>query len=61
MNEKYQYFNGWKYTRDEKTGYYLEKTCPICGETFSANKYDRTITCGRSCANRYKHRKAVET
>lgn len=26
MNEKYQYFNGRKYTRDDKTGYYLNST-----------------------------------
>lgn len=26
MSEKYQYFNGLKYTRDDKTGYYLNST-----------------------------------
>lgn len=26
MNEKYQYFNGVKFTRDDKTGYYLNST-----------------------------------
>lgn len=26
MSEKHQYFNGRKYTRDEKTGYYLNST-----------------------------------
>lgn len=26
MNEKYQYFNGLKFTRDDKTGYYLNST-----------------------------------
>lgn len=26
MTEKYQYFNGMKFTRDEKTGYYLNST-----------------------------------
>ena len=26
MSEKYQYFNGLKFTRDDKTGYYLNST-----------------------------------
>lgn len=26
MSEKYQYFNGLKFTRDDKTGYYLDST-----------------------------------
>lgn len=29
MSEKYQYYNGLKFTRDEKTGYYLNSTLRI--------------------------------
>lgn len=30
------------------------RTCPVCGKTFSVNKYRKTVTCCRSCANKYR-------
>lgn len=34
----------------------IEKVCPICNTTFSTNKYRSSVTCSKSCANRYKWR-----
>lgn len=30
------------------------KKCPVCFENFETNKYSKTITCSKSCGNRYK-------
>ena len=32
----------------------VEKVCEICGSKFKTNKYSKTKTCSRSCANRLK-------
>lgn len=32
----------------------VERTCPVCGNVFKTNKYGHTITCSRSCTNRYR-------
>lgn len=34
----------------------IEKTCPICGNTFLTNKYRPSKTCSRSCANKLRYR-----
>lgn len=33
------------------------KKCPICGKTFTSNKFDHAETCSRSCANRIRSRR----
>lgn len=38
-----------KYRRDNKIDH-ITKECVVCGETFSSNRYDKTITCSRRCA-----------
>lgn len=30
------------------------RTCTVCDKEFSVNKYSKTLTCSRSCANKYK-------
>ena len=32
----------------------ITKVCPICGKEFATDKYAPTMTCSRSCANRFK-------
>ena len=32
-----------------------ERICPICKKIFSANKYQKTVCCSRSCANSYRN------
>lgn len=27
----------------------IQKICPVCGKTYIANKYSRSVTCGRLC------------
>ena len=37
----------------------VERECPICGKLFRINKYRKTKTCSRSCANVLWHRQKV--
>lgn len=32
----------------------IEQKCPICEKVFKTNKYRPSITCSRSCANKYR-------
>lgn len=32
------------------------RTCAVCGNEFSANRYTKTVTCSRSCTNVMMHR-----
>lgn len=31
----------------------VEKTCIICGKKFTSNKYNKTLTCGKSCGAKF--------
>lgn len=31
-----------------------ERSCPVCENAFSTNKYSKTVCCSRSCANTYR-------
>ena len=30
----------------------IERVCPVCGKTFSANKYTKTVYCSQECARK---------
>ena len=38
----------------------VQRSCVFCSKPFAANRYARTQTCGRSCANRERHRQKRE-
>lgn len=42
-----------KWRRDAKIDH-EERTCEICGSSFTANKYDKARTCSRSCGFRLR-------
>lgn len=39
----------------------VERICPICGDTFTVNKYSSAKTCSLSCASKMKWRKWKES
>lgn len=39
----------------------VERICPVCGEAFVVNKYSRTKTCSKECANRLMSQTKIET
>lgn len=39
----------------------VERNCPVCDNIFKVNKYAKTVTCSRSCANKYRWRKKNES
>ena len=54
--------NAHKSAYRRKMGYdNIDKPCAFCNKIFSTNKYAKIETCSRSCANRLRHARKLES